>query len=91
MLTRLAVGWRGVTQPPAIRRQGLSPGGVVVSSKRFRREAGAYAACAMISAVALSIGFNLHALHAQEICSLVHPIDMAAATDCLTSGDALSR
>ena len=57
-----------------------------MSSKRFRREAGAYAACAMISAVALSIGFNLHALHAQEICALVHPVDAGAAADCLTTG-----
>lgn len=62
-----------------------------MSSKRFRREAGAYAACAMISAVALTIGFNLHALHAQEICALVHPMDAAAAADCLTGGSAFSR
>ena len=62
-----------------------------MSSKRLRREAGAYAACAMISAVALTIGFNLHALHAHEICSLVHPIDSAAAADCLTTGDAIAR
>lgn len=45
----------------------------------------------MISAVALTIGFNLHALHAHEICSLVHPIDSAAAADCLTTGDAIAR
>lgn len=70
---------------------GFVPGGNVVSSKRFRREAGAYAACAMISAVALSIGFNLHTLHAQDICRLVHPIDATAAADCLTGSAALSR
>ena len=62
-----------------------------MSSKRFRREAGAYAACAMISAVALSIGFNLHTLHAYEICSLVHPIDATAAADCVTNGSSLAR
>ncbi len=61
----------------------------MVSSKRYRREAGAYAACALISAVALTIGFNLHALHAQEICSIVHPIDASAAADCLTTSDAV--
>lgn len=63
----------------------------MVSSKRYRREAGAYAACALISAIALTIGFNLHALHAQEICSIVHPIDESAATDCLTSSGITPR
>lgn len=72
-------------------RASCKGGYVVVSSKRFRREAKAYAVCAMISAVALSIGFNLHALHAQEICALVHPVDTAAAADCLTSADPTAR
>ena len=45
----------------------------------------------MISAVALTIGFNLHALHAHEICSLVHPIDATAAADCVTNGSSIPR
>jgi hypothetical protein len=45
----------------------------------------------MISIVALTIGFNLHALHAHEICTLVHPVDATAAADCLTTSDAVPR